>query len=85
MGYTLNRPHKGRSKMLSPCAVHQVQTHECCQHWFRGWRSGRSACQCSDLTPHTALIPEECLHLQKEGGSQKKPENSLLKKTWPKA
>ncbi len=30
------------------------QTHECCQHCFRGCRSGRSACQCSDHTPHTA-------------------------------
>ncbi len=29
------------------------QTHECCQHCFRGCRSGRSACQCSDHTPHT--------------------------------
>ncbi len=25
MGFTLNRPHKGRSKKLSPCAVRQVQ------------------------------------------------------------
>ncbi len=24
-GFTWNRPHKGRSKKLSPCAVHQVQ------------------------------------------------------------
>ncbi len=31
------------------------QTHECCQHCFRGCRSGRSACQCSDHTPHTAV------------------------------
>ncbi len=30
------------------------QMHECCQHCFRGCRSGRSACQCSDHTPHTA-------------------------------
>ncbi len=25
MGFTRNRPHKGRSKMLSPCAVRQMQ------------------------------------------------------------
>ncbi len=25
MGFTRNRPRKGRSKMLSPCAVRQVQ------------------------------------------------------------
>ncbi len=30
------------------------QTHKCCQHCFRGRRSERSACQCSDHTPHTA-------------------------------
>ncbi len=54
-GFTQNRPRKGRSKKLSPCAVRQVQKlasnkqmHECCQHCFRGCRSGRSACQCSD-------------------------------------
>ncbi len=66
-GFTRNRPRKGRSKKLSPCAVHQVQKlasknrrmNECCQHCFRGCRSGRSACQCSDLTPHTqtSLFP----------------------------
>ncbi len=51
-GFTQNRPRKGRSKMLSPCAVRQMQklatkknqTHECCMHCFRGCRSGRSAC-----------------------------------------
>ncbi len=61
MGFTQNRPRKSRSKKLSPCAVRQdseagfkKQMHECCQHCFRGCRSGRSACQCSDHTPHTA-------------------------------
>ncbi len=24
-GFTRNRPHKGRSKKLNPCAVHQMQ------------------------------------------------------------
>ncbi len=38
MGFTQNRPRKGQSKKLSPCAVCQEQklaskkqTHECCQ------------------------------------------------------
>ncbi len=60
-GFTRNRPRKGRSKKLSPFAVRQgqklaskEQTHECCQHCFRGCRSGRSACQCSDHVPQTA-------------------------------
>ncbi len=42
MGFTQNKPRKGQSKKLSPCAVRQVQklalkkrTHECCQHCFR--------------------------------------------------
>ncbi len=46
-GFTRNRPRKGRSKKLSPCAVRQdseagfkKQMHECCQHCFRGCRSG---------------------------------------------
>ncbi len=30
------------------------QTQDCCQHCFRGCRSGKLACQCSDHTPHTA-------------------------------
>ncbi len=84
--FTRDRPCKGRSKKLSPCAVRQVQklasknkTHECCQHCFRSCRSGRSACQCSDHTPHTAT----------SGGFYwswltKKPANSLLKTIWPR-
>ncbi len=56
-GFTLNRPRKGRSKKLSPCAVRQVQkltsTNVWCRHFFRGCRSGRSACQSSDHMPHT--------------------------------
>ncbi len=33
------------------------QTHECCQHCFRGCRSGRSACQCADHS-----LQQVCLH-----------------------
>ncbi len=83
MGFTRNRPRKGRSKKLSPCVVHQVQklaskkqTHECCQHCFRGCRSWRSACQCSDHTPHTATSrfawPLSQKEASSEAGSQKR-------------
>ncbi len=60
-GFTRNRPLKGRSKKLSPCAVHQVQKlaskNRCMSAAsiaLKGCRSGRSACQCSDHMPHTA-------------------------------
>ncbi len=43
------------------------QTYECCQHCFRGCRSGRSACQCSDHTPHTATSRFAWLHVVPEG------------------
>ncbi len=65
------------------------QTHECLQLCFRGCRSGRSACQCSDQTPHTATSrfarPSSQKKASSEAGSQKKPANSLLKTTWPRA
>ncbi len=94
-GFTRNRPRKGRSKKLSPCAVRQdseagfkKQMHECCQHCFRGCRSGRSACQFSDHTPHTATSqfawPSSQKEASSEAGSQKKPANSLVKTTWPR-
>ncbi len=81
-GFTRNRPRKGRSKMLSPCAVRQVQKlasknrrMSCCQHCFRGSRSGRSACQCSDHMPHTATSwfawPSSQKEASSEAGSQK--------------
>ncbi len=59
--------------------------HECCQHYFRGCRSGRSACQCSDHTPHTATSRFAWPSSQKEASwLTKKPANSLLKTTWPR-
>ncbi len=91
-GFTRNRPCKGRSKKLSASGAEagfKKQTHECCQHCFRGCRSGRSACQCSDHTPHTATSrfawPSSQKEASSEAGSQKKPANSLLKTTWPRA
>ncbi len=51
------------------------QTHEYCQHFFRGCRSGRSACQSSDHTPHTATRrfawPSSQKEASSEAGSQK--------------
>ncbi len=89
MDLTRNRPRKGRSKKLSPCAVRQVQKLTSKRHCFRGCRSRRSACQCSDHTPHTATSrfawPSSQKKASSEAGSQKKPANSLLKTTWPRA
>ncbi len=95
MGFTRNRPHKGRSRswVLVLCvrcrSWLQKQMHECCQHCFRGCRSGRSACQCSDHTPHTQTSrfawPSSQKEASSEAGSQKKPANSLLKTTWSRA
>ncbi len=89
MGFTRNRPHKGRSKKLSPCAVRQdseagfkKQTHECCQHCFRGCRSGRSACQCSDHTPHTATGRFAWPSSQKEASSEAGSQKSLQTVCW---
>ena len=36
-------------------------TYECCRHCCRGWRGGRSTCQCSEHTPHTASNWSACL------------------------
>ncbi len=66
----------------------QKTKSECCQHCFRGCRSGRSACQCSDHTTHCnksvcmAVVPEGSLFWS---WLTKKPANSLLKTTWPRA
>ncbi len=61
------------------------QTHECCQHCFRGCRSGRSACQWSDHTPHTATSQFAWPSSHKEAGSQKTckqfAEDNLAKST----
>ncbi len=51
------------------------------QHCFRGCRSGRSACQSSDHTPHTATSRFSWPSSQKEASS----EAGLLKTTWPSA
>ncbi len=88
-GFTQNRPRKSRSKKLSPCAVCQdseagfkKQMHECCQHCFRGCRSGRSACQCSDHTPHTATSRFAWPSSQKEASSEAGSQKSLQTVCW---
>ncbi len=44
--------------------------YECCQHCCRGRRGGGSACQCSDLTPHTASNWSAWLLSQKKASSK---------------
>ncbi len=58
------------------------QTHECCQHCFRGCRSGRSACQCSDHTPHTATSRFAWPSSQKEASSEAGSQKSLQTVCW---
>ncbi len=53
------------------------QMHECCQHCFRGYRSGRSACQCSDHMPHTATSRFAWPSSQKEASSEAGSQKSL--------
>ncbi len=71
-GFTRNRPRKGQSKKLSACAVQGLK------HCFRGSRSGKSACQCLDHTPHTATSRFAWASSQKEAsseaGSQESPQ-----------
>ncbi len=56
--------------------------HECCQHCFRGCRSGRSACQCSDHTPHTAISRFAWASSQKEASSEAGSQKSLQTVCW---
>ncbi len=58
------------------------QTHECCQHYFRGCRRGRSACQCSDHKPHTATSRFAWPSSQKETSSEAGSQKSLQSVCW---
>ncbi len=58
------------------------QMHECCQHCFRGCRSGRSACQCSDHTPHTATSRFAWASSHKEASSEAGSQKSLQTVCW---
>ncbi len=89
-GFTLNRPRKGRSKKLSPCAVRQVQKLASKNRRMsatsialdRGCRSWRSACQCSDHTPHTATSQFAWPSSQKEASSEAGSQKSLQTVCW---
>ncbi len=77
-GFTLNRPRKGRSKKLSPCAVRQVQKltskNVWCRHFFRGCRSGRL----SELRPYATHTPTSRFgSSQKEASSEAGSQKSL--------
>ncbi len=58
------------------------QMHECCQNYFRGCRSRRSACQCSDHTPHTATSQFTRPSSQKEFSSEAGSRKSLQTVCW---
>ncbi len=58
------------------------QMHECCQHCFRGCISGRSACQCSDHTSHTATSRFAWPSSQKEASSEAGSRKSLQTVCW---
>ncbi len=72
-GSTQNRPHHGRPKKLSARAQHHIQ-RLCLRNRRMSAarivaeveREGRSACQCSDHTPHTASKWSEWLSSKKE-------------------
>ncbi len=59
-----------------------------CRSWlkknrrFRGCRSGRSACQCSDHTPHTATSRFAWASSQKEASSEAGSQKSLQTVCW---
>ncbi len=74
MGFTLNRRSASGAE-----AGFKKQTHECCQHCFRGCRSGMSACQCSDHMPHTATSQFAWPSSQKEASSEAGSQKSLQK------
>ncbi len=107
IGLTQNRPRKGRSKKLSPCAVRQVQKlaskNRCMSAAsIRGRRSRRSAFLWVSFRrgfllgqwprrPYGAHCNKSvCMAIVPEGSLfwswlTKKPANSLLKTTWPRA
>ncbi len=86
--FTWNRPRKGRSHMLSPCAMRQMQKlasknrHMSSQHCFKGCRSWKSACRCSDHTPHTATSRFAWPSFLKEASSEAGSQKSLQTVCW---
>ncbi len=56
--------------------------HECCQHSFRGCRSGRSGCRCSDHMSYTATSRFAWPLSQKEASSEAGSQKSLQTIFW---
>ncbi len=90
-GFTRNRPRKGRSKKLSPCAVRQVQK---LASKNRHMSAASIALEVAEVEGQ--LVSAQTIHhtLQQVGlhgrslfwsWLTKKPANSLLKTTWPRA
>ncbi len=85
-GFTRNRPCKGRSKMLSPCAVHQMQKLASKNRRMSAASIALevaevegSAGQCSDHTPHTATNRFAWPSSQKEASFEAGSQKSLKK------
>ncbi len=91
MGFSRNRPCKGRSKMLSPCAVHQMQKlaskNRCMSAASIALEVGEVKGQL--VSAQTIRHTETCLlawsSSQKEASSEAGSQKSLLKTTWPRA
>ncbi len=94
-GFTLNRPRKGRSKKLSPCAVRQVQN---LASKNRNMSDASIALDVAEVEGQLVSAQTICHTLQQVGLhgrrprrkpllklTHKKPANSLLKTTWPRA
>ncbi len=86
-GLTRNRPHKGRSKKLSPCAVRQVQKLASKNRHMSAASIALEvaeveACQCSDHMPHTATSQFAWPSSQKEASSEAGSQKSLQTVCW---
>ncbi len=95
MGFTRNRPRKGRSKKLSPCAVRQMQK---LASKNRRMSAASTALEVAEvegqLVSNQTILrhcnKSVCMAIIPEGSFfwswlTKKPANSLLKTTWPRA
>ncbi len=85
-GFTRNRPHKGRSKKLSPCAVRQVQKlaskNRCMSAAGIALEVAEVEGQCSDHTPHNATSWFAWSSSQKEVFSEADSQKSLQTVCW---
>ncbi len=85
-GFTRNRPRKGRSKKLSPCAVRQVQK---LASKNRHMSAASIALEVAEVEDQ--LVSAQTIRHTLQQGSlfwswlTIKPANSFLKTTWPRA